>query len=137
MLQIKKRTDSKSKVRFMFTICFYQDSRHEEPLLWIREVLGIGYFSRRNDGMSELRINGVAQVKNILKELLPYIRFKKHQALALCQAAETMENKTFSKLSKSELLSIVSCIVEIQNHNYATRQKKTERELVEMLGLTP
>ena len=32
MLQIKKRKDGRLKRRFMCTICFYQDSRHEKPL---------------------------------------------------------------------------------------------------------
>jgi len=35
MLQIKKRKDGKLKRRFMATVCFYQDSRHEKPLSWI------------------------------------------------------------------------------------------------------
>ena len=43
MLQIKKRTDGKNKFRFMATICFYQDARHEKNLYWIRKILGIGY----------------------------------------------------------------------------------------------
>jgi intein/homing endonuclease len=67
MLQIKKRHDSKSKFRFMVTICFYQDTRHAKDLNWIKKVLGIGYISKRNDGMSELRINGYDSVKNILE----------------------------------------------------------------------
>lgn len=63
MLQIKNRKDGKSKIRFMSTICFYQDTRHERDLFWIRKVLGKGYFHQRNDGMSELRINGYASVR--------------------------------------------------------------------------
>jgi len=35
MLQIKKRTDGKNKIRFMATICFYQDTRHCKDLFWI------------------------------------------------------------------------------------------------------
>ena len=38
MLQIKKRKDGKSKIRFMLTICFYQDTRHEKPLYWIQNI---------------------------------------------------------------------------------------------------
>ena len=67
MLQIKKRKDGNIGIRFMHTICFYQDTRHEKELYWIRKVLDIGYLSRRNDGMTELRINGFKQVKKILE----------------------------------------------------------------------
>ena len=83
MLQIKRRKDGKKKWRFMCTICFYQDSRHEKSLYWIKKILGIGYLSKRNDGMTELRINGFKQVRDILKDLIPFIKFKKDQASAL------------------------------------------------------
>ena len=57
MLQLKLRSDSNQGVRFMATICFYQDTRHEHPLLWMQEILECGYLSRRRDGMTELEIN--------------------------------------------------------------------------------
>ena len=137
MLQIKRRKDAKTKYRFMFTICFYQDSRHEKSLLWIRETLGIGYISRRNDGMSELRINGFAQVNNILKELLPYIRFKKIQAQAMYKASNLLLNKPNSGLTGKNTGKIIDYILEIQKNNYVTKKKKTKEHLLKILDLTP
>jgi len=136
MLQIKKRKDGKSKRRFMCTICFYQDSRHEKPLYWIRRILGIGYLSRRNDGMSELRINGFKQVRDIIKDLLPFIRFKKEQAKSLLKAADLLTKKS-GNLSKNDLFKLVDCIVVIQKNNYATKKKKTRKDLLKILDLTP
>jgi len=138
MLQIKKRHDGKTRTRFMVTICFYQDNRHEEPLLWIKEVLGIGYVSRRNDGMTELRINGYAQVRQILKELLPYLRFKKKQGQALFEAVKILSNsKRATPLSRRQLESLVDLVLLIQQENYVTKRKKTRTELLSSLGLTP
>jgi hypothetical protein len=130
MLQIKKRKDSKIGLRFMPTICFYQDSRHESPLRWIREVFGIGYFSRRNDGMSELRINGYKQVATILDELFPYIRFKKIQSQALLSACRILSSEKFSKLSQKELETLVDLVLIIQKENYATKKKKNKKQLL-------
>ena len=137
MLQIKKRKDGKLKRRFMCTICFYQDSRHEKSLFWIRKILGIGYISKRNDGMTELRINGFKQVKEIIKKLLPFIRFKKEQAKALYRAVNLLATKESDKLSRSDLLKITDCILVIQKSNYITKQKKTKRDILKILGLTP
>ena len=103
MLQIKKRSDGRYKLRFMCTICFYQDSRHEAGLVWIRKILGIGYLSHRKDGMSELRINGFAQVKEILGNLLPYIHFKQPQAKALHDAAHLLDQKSINHLTEQNL----------------------------------
>ena len=135
MLQIKKRKDGIKKIRFMLTVCFYQDTRHEENLFWIQKILGIGYISRRNDGMTELRINGFLQILDILKNLSPFIRFKRQQTIFMLKAANILtKNK---KLSRINLLALIECIINIQNNNYATRRKKTKEELMKILNLTP
>ncbi len=137
MLQLKKRKDGILKFRFMATICFYQDTRHEKTLYWIKEVLGIGYISKRNDGMTELRINGYKQIREILKSLSPYIRFKKLQTSALLKACEILSNTKFSKLGNTQLKKLVGLILVIQSENYVTKKKKTKNELHKILGLTP
>ena len=137
MLQIKKRKDGKIGFRFMPVICFYQDTRHEKNLYWIRDILSIGYISKRNDGMTELRINGYEQVKDIIKSLLPYIRFKKLQARALYTATEILSKTKFKLLNQKQLTKLVTLILVIQNENYVTKRKKTKEELFEILGLTP
>jgi len=137
MLQIKRRKDSKIGIRFMPTICFYQDTRHEKTLYWIREVFGIGYLSRRNDAMTELRINGYGQVRDILKILSPHIRFKKLQAEALKNACDILAQTKFKMLNENKLNELVDLILVIQNENYVTKKKKTRNELLTILGLTP
>ena len=137
MLQLKERKDGILKFRFMATICFYQDTRHEKTLYWIQEVLRIGYVSRRNDGMTELRVNGYEQIRNILKSLLPYVQFKKLQAHALLQACGILSNTKFQKLTKKQLTKLVDLILVIQSENYVTKKKKTREEFLQILGLTP
>lgn len=137
MLQIKKRKDGKSKIRFMTTICFYQDTRHAKTLNWICEVLGIGYSSERKDGMTELRINGYQQVRDILEDLLPFIRFKKIQAVALHKAAKILSDNARNTLDSKTQKTLVNLILVIQSENYVTKKKKTKAELYEVLGLTP
>ena len=137
MLQLKKRKDSKRGVRFMATICFYQDSRHDKPLSWIRDVFEVGYLSERNDGMTELRINGYKQIRTILKSLLPHIRFKKIQAEALCIACEILCRGTIKTLEKKDLKQLVNLILVIQQENYVTKKKKTKIDLCKILDLTP
>ena len=137
MLQIKKRKDGKLKRRFMCTICFYQDSRHKESLYWIKDILNIGYISNRNDGMTELRVNGFKQVRDILQNLIPFIKFKKKQAKALFEASDMLSNKKNSLLDKNDLQKLIELILIIQNNNYVTKKKKTNADLLNILGLTP
>ena len=110
MLQLKARQHLPH--RLMFTICFYQDSRHEKPLYWIRNKLQIGYISKRNDGMTELRINGYARVNLLLRNLLPYLKFKKIQAKALYKISGLLCHRKFLRnLNSSERNKLVSCIL--------------------------
>jgi len=133
MMQIKKRSDNQ-KNRFMLTICMYQDTRHEKPLLWIRKELEIGYICRRNDNITELRVNGYQQVERILKLLIPYIKFKKIQAVTLLKSAKILRKKKFSQ---RDLRKLVDYILAIQKENYVSRRKKSKKELMKILGLTP
>ena len=138
MLQLKKRVDTKRKVRFMATICLYQDTRHDKNLYWIQNVLGIGYVSRRNDGISELRINGFGKVGEILLLLKPYVRFKKVQTKALLRACEILSSERgLNKLSSKQLKELVGLVLVIQNENYKSSRKKTKKELYRLLDLTP
>jgi len=133
MLQIKKRSDN-SRSRFMATICFYQDSRHDKPLIWIRDAFSIGYISKRNDGITELRINGYKQVEKIIKLLIPFIQFKKVQAEVLFKSVILLQKKNFTK---EDFLKLVDNMLVIQNENYGTRKKKTKEELLKVLRMTP
>ncbi|OQA52141.1 MAG: hypothetical protein BWY43_00628 [candidate division WS2 bacterium ADurb.Bin280] len=121
----------------MFTICFYQDTRHKKPLSWIRERLGIGYLSDRNDGMTELRINGYEQTRRIIEMLLPYIRFKKIQAKMIYRVATVLVSKKLKELGEEDRYMIAQSIEAIRQHNYQSGQKKNTNKLYEILGLTP
>ena len=137
MLQIKRRGDSKRGWRLMATICFYQDSSQRESLAWIQTKLRSGYLSDRNDGMTELRVNGYKKVALILEKLIPFIRFKKIQANALHKASKLLSEKSFKLLSTNDKHLLISAILAIQNNNYKSVHKKSERELIKILDLTP
>lgn len=137
MLQLKKRSDRSKGFRFMGTICFYQDTRHEKPLSWIKKTLGIGYLSRRRDGMTELRINGFDQIAHILRKLSPFIKFKRRQAEILYKAMSILMNVRRKVINRAQLIKLVDYLIAIQNENYVTKKKKSREELLSMLDLTP
>lgn len=137
MLQLKRRKDSPRGYRFMATICFYQDTRHEAPLHWIRKKLGIGYVSQRRDGITELRINGYAQVQIILQQLIPYLRFKKPQAVAIIRACGRLMKRNMQRATRQDREILCRCLAIIQDNNYATHHKRSLEELRSAVGLTP
>ncbi len=128
MVQLKKRKDGLRRWRLMFTISFYQDSRHEKPLFWIKKKLGIGYISRRNDGITELRINGYEQTKNILKKLFPFIKFKRERIKYILEALYLLEKKkNLFNTNKKERKKIVTAIIKCRKENYQSGFKKIDK----------
>ncbi len=137
MFQLKKRADSTRGVRFMATICLYQDSRHDAPLAWMKTRLKCGYVSKRNDGMTELRINGFSQVRETLEALQPHLRFKKKQTKLLIQACAMLEKQTLRTMTSKNMRKIVDLLLLIQNGNYMSKKRRTKEDLYQILGLTP
>ena len=127
MFQIKKRKDTLRGKRLMFTICFYQDTRHEKPLFWIKNRLGIGYISKRNDGITELRVNGHKQVQKILQSLYPYLRFKKEQVRYLFRAINILNKRKIDKLTKKEKKEIVDALIAARKQTYQSGKKNPKK----------
>lgn len=133
MVQIKQRRDTKRGWRIMVTICFYQDARHDGPLMWIRDVLGVGYISRRNDHITELRINGYQEAKYVLDLLSPYIRFKKDQARIALHILSLLCEKSIENMTKEERLLLVDHICNLRDRNYWSSQRKHTKESLRRL----
>ena len=87
--------------------------------------------------MTELRINGFEQVRNILTELKPFIRFKAKQVQALIDACDLLSKKFIRELSKEELQKLIELTFVIRKENYKSRSKLTKEKLKSVLSLTP
>ena len=127
MFQVKKRRDTSRGIRLMFTICLYQDTRHEKPLFWIKKILGMGYISRRNDGITELRINGYERVQKILQSLYPYLRFKKDQSRYLFRALDILNKRKVNQLTKKEKAQIVNALIAARKQMYQSGKKNFKK----------
>ena len=136
MVQVKKTKFHPRGWRLMFTICFYQDSKHAQPLTWIRQRLGIGYISPRNDGITELRINGYAQTEKILSNLFPYLKFKKKQTKIILNILKILHNRKIGQLTKHERLRIADLIYRSRELTYKSGWKNLDstKKLKEVLG---
>jgi len=133
IVQVKSRRDTPRGWRLMFTICFYQDTRHEKPLFWIQKKLGIGYIARRNDGMTELRINGYKQIKRILELFYPYLKFKEKQVKYILEILNLVDStRNFFKLGKEDRIKIANLIFKARQETYQSGSKKLEKLKIDL-----
>jgi len=117
MLQLHRRDGGKDIFRIKTVICFYQDNRHHQDILWIQTALGCGYVYIRNDHISELRIEGFQRVLETLVKLKPYLRFKRKQAGLLIRLIPKLQQKLISKEE------VVLWIQKMRKYNYFSSQR--------------
>jgi len=103
----------------------------------MRNVFGIGYITQRNDGISELRINGFKQVRDILVLMKPFIRFKKVQTKALIEAGDILIDTPMKNMTEKQIRKIVDLMFIIKGENYSNNNTLNKEELHLRLGLTP
>ncbi len=118
MLQLHRRKAGKEIFRVKTVICFYQDSRHHQDVKWIKDILGCGYIYIRNDHISELRIEGFEKVFMTLKNLQPYLRFKRKQAQLMLELIPKLQQGLSTDL-------VVEEIKRMREYNYISHQRNT------------
>lgn len=119
MLQIRPREDCKLGFRLYSTVCLYQDISQESELNWIADQIGLGYISKRNDGMLEYRIDGHDRVYQLLEMLQPYVHFKKKQTEIMLKALKNLVEKQTPR----KFLNICKLADELAANNYKSRRK--------------
>jgi len=122
MLQIKPRTTCRYKYRITSTICMYQRKNQEKGLKWIRNQLKLGYMSRRNDGMSEYRIDGHKRVIEVLNMLEPYLVFKKAQVKHILRTAKLLQKRN---LTPKKFFLLCKLSDRVASFNYSVSRKNT------------
>jgi hypothetical protein len=108
----------KNSFRVRAIISLAQKWGKEKELCWIRNQLGIGYLYQRNDRITELRVEGHEAIGKILKELKPYILFKKKQIELVLKILEMLKD------GKASLLEVAKLSDKISRLNYVTVKKK-------------
>jgi len=82
---------------------------------------------QRNDGITELRINGYESVREILKKLYPYVKFKRKQIGYVLKALDLLRQKSFRELTKAERLKVAHAIFKSRQETYQSGSKKMEK----------
>lgn len=123
-LQLQPRRNSNLGFRVRAIISFAQKTGHDQELNWIRKKLKIGYLYARNDGISELKIEGFKRVEGILLQISPYVRFKKKQVKLVLEALTILKN------SSEKILEIAKISDKISRLNYVTVKKRYTSNVV-------
>ncbi|MDI6591796.1 MAG: LAGLIDADG family homing endonuclease [Patescibacteria group bacterium] len=119
-IYVKLKPNSTYRYRFQVSpaIVFFQSQKEKDHLEWLRKIIRKGYLRQRNDGVVEYIIGDMKSIKELLQNLLPYLKLKKIQAQLML---EIIERKKQVK-SPKEFIKLAEKIDLFQKINYSKKR---------------
>ena len=121
MAQLVRRKDYIYGYQIRTSVVFYQQSRKQEILHWLKSRLQIGYIRHRNDGMTEYTVVGLKEVEDILKLLLPYLRLKRKLAEQIIKLVEAHPKR----MTPKKLVHLSKMVDKTAKFNYSKKRTNT------------
>ena len=106
------------------SIILFQSQKSENALKELQSILNLGYIRRRNDGILELTINKIAEIKECIAIVKPFSLFKRKQ-LELMERIIKVKEKIEDENDFEALLKLVDTYREL---NYSKKRKYTLRD---------
>ncbi|MDD5760836.1 MAG: LAGLIDADG family homing endonuclease [Candidatus Pacebacteria bacterium] len=99
-------------------IVFYQSQRNLKYLEQIKTMIGGGYLRKRNDGIVEYVLGDVATMSSLLKQILPYLIFKKKQARLFLKIL----NQKPKVRTQADFIILAKMIDDLEKLNYSKKR---------------
>jgi len=130
-IYVKLKPNTTYRYRFQISpaIVFYQSKKEKNHLQWLEKTIGRGYLRERNDGIIEYIIGDVESLKELIKNLLPYLRLKQKQARLML---EVLERKEKVKTPK-EFIALAKKIDIFQQINYSKKRIQNSLKVEKVL----
>lgn len=132
MAQLVYRKDYKLGYQIRTSIVFYQKTKHRQFLDWLKAQLRHGYVRDRNDGMSEYTIVGLAEIKEVLELLYPYLRLKKDLAEVVLSIID--KHPPSRKMTASKLIALSKLVDASSRFNYTKKRTNTSETVESFLS---
>lgn len=138
LIQLRPRKEMRFLFRPKTTVIFYQHSKNHAIMEDLQQIIQAGYVYKRNDQMSELRVEGHQRTQELLTKLHKYLRFKSYRAELMLQALKILLKR---KYSLDEFLQVCELSDQISACNYTSGKRKYTSQYVRQVlhdhGLIP
>jgi hypothetical protein len=129
MAQLVRRKDYVYGYQVRTSIVFYQKSKNQEILHWLKSRLKLGYIRQRNDGMTEYTIVGLREVASVLKLLQPYLRLKREIAEKVVALIEVHPKR----MTPRELVRLSALVDDTAKFTYSKKRTNTSETIKQFL----
>ena len=132
MAQLVRRKDYIYGYQIRTSVVFYQKSRNQRILHWLKSRLEMGYIRHRNDEMTEYTIVGLREVRIVLTTLLPYLRLKKELAEEVIKLIKVIPKR----MTPEELVRLSKIVDSTAKFNYSKKRTNTSKTIRSYLEST-
>jgi len=128
-VKIKPNNTYRYKFQISPAIVFYQSKKAKDYFVWLKKVINRGYLRERNDGVIEYIIGDTESIKELLKNILPYLKLKKRQAKLMLEIIDKKKNIRKAE----EFIRLTEKIDLFQEINYSKKRKQNSKEVRKVL----
>ena len=130
-IHVRLKPNSTYRYRFQISpaIVFYQSEKESSHLQWLQKKIDRGYLRKRNDGIVELIIGDVKSIRELVQNLLPYLKLKQKQARLMLEILGMKEKIKSAK----NFLRLARRIDEFQEINYSKKRVQNSLEVEKVL----
>jgi hypothetical protein len=108
-------------------IVFFQSEKEIAFLKRLQEMIGVGYVRLRKDGIAELTVGSVNALRDLIRQLEPYLILKKQQARLLVLILERKEQVK----SKHDFMELAQLVDQYKSLNYSKKRTITLERVVQ------
>ena len=130
-IHVRLKPNLTYRYRFQISpaVVFYQSDKESSHLEWLQKMINRGYLRKRNDGIIEYILGDVESIRELIKNILPYLRLKQKQAKLML---EILEMKRKIKNAK-DFLKLAQKIDMFQKMNYSKKRIQNSLEVKKTL----
>ena len=130
-IHVRLKPNSTYRYHFQVSpaVVFYQAEKESSHLEWLQKTIGRGYLRKRNDGIVEYILGDVESIKELIKNILPYLKLKQKQAKLML---EILKTKQMIKNAR-DFLKLAQRIDVFQKINYSKKRVQNSLEVKKTL----
>ena len=127
--QLVGRKDYRYGYQIRTSVAFYQKTKNQQILHWLKSQFESGYIRHRKTGISDYTIVEPAEVGRILRLLGPYVRLKKDHVTLGLQILERLP-----LINNPDKFLNLCCLVDrFQDINYSKKRTITSKTVEDFL----
>ncbi len=119
-VQTKRNASYRYGYQIAPAIVFFQSAKSEDSFKEFHRLLNLGNMRKRKDGILEITVNRIAEIRELISFVKPYVRMKRRQIELLEQILSAKEQIE----DEDDFFALRELVDAYRNLNYSKKRKR-------------